>query len=962
VSRKKKLKKQPDRKPELKPEKLPSWPAEFAPPPAAAIIIAAAVLLSALIFVLSWMDYFSALKLSLAGWLHLFDPRTVKPGGADMAMVLWFFVLIGCGGLIHPAIGVIVMLLFRPWLDGYTYPTDNIYFVWAIFYLATLWSVQSLFRGRRLYGLVPLALIGGYLVVGLATAAGTVQYDATCRSLLLFFSYFALFMLTISFFRSRGAIALVITGICCSMAAQALFSILHFEYLLPYLRKIVQDPRLLMHYFGMEEMTPELARRFMINRAFGSLLFPNALAAFLILGLPMVIMGAITGWTALLPRWGAGRAGRARAGRLYQGIAAGLTGWLVATVTCFACLQFPVIYRDPGPLPWYMNIWFLALCASLAGLAVALPITLICVRRGLITCGLAIQSAGMTLLAGTMLYSLYLTYSRGGMLAFLMAMAAMILLLCLNSDRLPAFLLRWAKPAAALLLITILLLAAVHGAGPAAAQEALPPSSEVTEEGMDFSTGMMLDPASFRLRITYWNVSLRMFLDHWLTGVGMGNFGPAYAKYQFLGAGDVRLAHNCYLQAFCETGFFGGLFLAAFCAWFTLAGAWRIIGEEDRRKKCWLAGLWAGVLAFMLHAGIDINYYHPSLVMFWMVFAGLFLALAYSPDRKAGTVAPDDAGTAAAEKPPAGSARLIHGLVICGVLLSCALCAGIGVRIYLQDLSLSGLSMINVKNDDELKRRLQAGGFFLGPVNDAMKAKQDGRKADLRKLYQPVRAIECFLPGRKVMEKAGRLYVPVPGGRRGAARPLREDEALPDKAILVITNPEGALTEALKIIDGWLRWLETIDSNYPHSPELALHLSTWYSHLTHQLAPALREDYTPRYLYWAGEAVRRSPMHSDLHVSFSDALWTLATLEETPEAQRSLLAEESVRESEKAVDLAPVLPQPRFHYADALDRYSNFLKEKGREEAAAEQAAHASEARKTAEELRQARWNLGFRD
>ncbi len=44
---------------------------------------------------------------------------------------------------------------------------------------------------------------------------------------------------------------------------------------------MIADPRQLLIQFSTPELTPELAHRLNINRAFGSFLFANALAAFL---------------------------------------------------------------------------------------------------------------------------------------------------------------------------------------------------------------------------------------------------------------------------------------------------------------------------------------------------------------------------------------------------------------------------------------------------------------------------------------------------------------------------------------------------------------------------------------------------------------------------------------------------------------------------------------------------------
>jgi hypothetical protein len=56
--------------------------------------------------------------------------------------------------------------------------------------------------------------------------------------------------------------------------------------------------------------------------------------------------------------------------------------------------------------------------------------------------------------------------------------------------------------------------------------------------------------------------------DNLLAGVGLGNFGTVYPKYQYLGAGDVKPAHNDYLQVLAELGVPGLVaFLWLWAAW-----------------------------------------------------------------------------------------------------------------------------------------------------------------------------------------------------------------------------------------------------------------------------------------------------------------------------------------------------------------------------------------------------------
>lgn len=68
------------------------------------------------------------------------------------------------------------------------------------------------------------------------------------------------------------------------------------------------------------------------------------------------------------------------------------------------------------------------------------------------------------------------------------------------------------------------------------------------------------DLNNVRNRIGYIKAGVQMFLDHPLSGVGVGNFPRQYVKYAPPGAlRQVRAAHNTYLQVLAETGVLGFL-------------------------------------------------------------------------------------------------------------------------------------------------------------------------------------------------------------------------------------------------------------------------------------------------------------------------------------------------------------------------------------------------------------------
>ena len=150
--------------------------------------------------------------------------------------------------------------------------------------------------------------------------------------------------------------------------------------------------------------------------------------------------------------------------------------------------------------------------------------------------------------------------------------------------------------------------------------------TQVTDAGQNVSVKDLLNPATAGLRLTYWKVGLAMFMDNFFTGVGLGNFGVAYYSYQPVGAPYVKEAHNGFLQAFSETGILGGSLFCFTWIYFLVWGARRILAEQDRQERIVLVALYTGILAFLLHSLVDLNFSLSTNVMYFMILCGLFCA------------------------------------------------------------------------------------------------------------------------------------------------------------------------------------------------------------------------------------------------------------------------------------------------------------------------------------------------
>jgi O-antigen ligase len=145
---------------------------------------------------------------------------------------------------------------------------------------------------------------------------------------------------------------------------------------------------------------------------------------------------------------------------------------------------------------------------------------------------------------------------------------------------------------ALVLLLALVLVVALFGTGwlPTAIVDRLADPSTGSGQALgDYLIGP--DPARTEItdanfavleRLAHWQAGLRMFDDHPWLGVGIGNYGVAYARYALPHWYDaLGHAHNVYVNFMAETGALGaGAFMI-----FWLAAAWQALQRGWRRTR-----------------------------------------------------------------------------------------------------------------------------------------------------------------------------------------------------------------------------------------------------------------------------------------------------------------------------------------------------------------------------------------
>jgi O-antigen ligase len=790
------------------------------------------------------------------------------------------------------------IILIRPWIDGATYPQANAGFVCSVVVLTALWGARQLMRGSRLHNVGLVVALGAVLGIAYLTTFASIRVDQSQRQLLMWACYFFLFVLSSNAIRSRGVIGGLVALLVGVAFYEAIYSILQLEYVLPAIRaELGVNPALLVHEFKSDVLTPDLRDRLLVNRAFGSFLFPNALAAYLVLVIPVAIAGVAN----LLGRLRAPSAEPetdpvGTTARLFRSLASAAIIWMIALFTTFGICLFITWHLPPNqPLP--QSTW--TLWAGVVPLLFATGAFELTRRTGWGRSWNWMALIGAAACSLLLLYDLFLSFSRGGMLALLVATAWVALLWFMRTRGISQG--AFGKLATAVSLVLVSALALSAGA-PGWAQDApaavSTPGPQLDVAGYDPTFEQFANPATMGLRLGYWGVAWDMVKDRFFTGVGLGNFSTAYPNYQHPDATPVQAVHNDFLQMFAETGVFGFLAFASFWLYFAWVGARHLMTMESARDRWLLGGLYAGSLAFAFHAIVDFNFQNPGLAMIAFIVAGLTCAWA-NASRKSQTS--DAKG---------------HQMLAIPVLLVVALVAGGALNMARAEAELGGRA--------ELSKQVGVAQFFLEGINPATYDPNRPKSQAMMSLIQ-------LIPSQSAIERFAEFRVPTPD--RKALRLLNPGENIVPHiqrgAVAVVKDPVAAREVAWEYIDKRLASLERADALYPRDPTVAVHLFSWYHYLAdHARSPEEQHGNVVRAVEWAEKCVERSPEQSFCREYLGTALWKRAVVEKDPGRQMQYY-DDALDQFRKAAVLYPISHDMRYKLAEHLYAFGRAVRDAG---------------------------------
>jgi len=202
-----------------------------------------------------------------------------------------------------------------------------------------------------------------------------------------------------------------------------------------------------------------------------------------------------------------------------------------------------------------------------------------------------------------MLGALFVTGSKGGILAFLLSMLAFAALVAWP----------WARgsPRRKLALVSLCLLPIVLGL-------LLP------QVRGRFLVAFTTESHSGAFRLYTWLGTWHMFLARPWLGWGPGSFADVFP--QFAIAGFTRLAHNKDLQVAAEGGLVSFVPLAFLFIAYLLRSLAAALRAESIAERAIPAGLFSAVLGFSLHSLVDYDWYIPAICLVVWAVIGLPLA------------------------------------------------------------------------------------------------------------------------------------------------------------------------------------------------------------------------------------------------------------------------------------------------------------------------------------------------
>ena len=775
----------------------------------------------------------------------------------------------------------------------------------------------------RLLNKTPIVLLSAFLGVCVLTTLSSVHYDQSLRSCIQQVVYFLLFFLASNAIRNNRAMGIILAGLVIGILLNTLWTVIHATYILPYVReRIASDPAVLQYYFGTTVLTPELKHRLEMGRAFGTFLFPNALGGFLALCLPYVLGELIGGMNQFKQVLVQDKLDK------IPGLKKAMFIGLLATFSMGACVyglsQYLLMKTDGNVLlisGVQQKLYYFGFFPVVLGVFSVYLVRL----KGLQGFTVIIKTLMLCFVLPLVSYGLWMTFSRGAWLgaAFGIGLSSLLVLSgYANIMRINSVAKIWLRVAMILLITTVASMSALASLN-LEDDGFLMPDPELdwrikseTHEVSDLDTAGeavdaedVMSTTSLSYRMSYWRVGLVMARAHRFKGVGLGNFGTMYGQYQFLDAYDVKMAHNDYLQTLVETGLFGFIFFVSFWVYFVVWGGARILKETELSRRLVLAGLYAGVVAFLVQAIFDFNFMNPSLASMVYIIAGLFYARAWQYEENTGA------------KSQSNNRR-----VIVLIFLLVLLCIYPVARQFRYDFSRTAgdvkTRLNQIGDERRVRLKIDVTKYLLNPqVQSYLPNQQDANGNPLAVPRVTVESLRELISNDEDLIRLGPIRVLLEDNS-GNTRALNPGEMLSKSDYVFVIHPEVARELTYKYSDKALQSFKELDANYPHGLFLCDLSSDWiYELLRGSNDPRQKLRYAQDLLIWSEKRAERNPHDPSALVDLSRAYWERGRVDQT--LKQLDYYRDGIETYRKASQLYPTAHDLQQNFGEAMTNMGN---------------------------------------
>jgi len=228
-----------------------------------------------------------------------------------------------------------------------------------------------------------------------------------------------------------------------------------------------------------------------------------------------------------------------------------------------------------------------------------------------------------------------------------------------------------------------------------------------------FASLKKVDGTIYEARLDFWKDTVKIVKDFPVTGTGMGTYGDIYPSYQS-GFGNLTVdhAHNDYLELAAEGGGIGFVLAAAFIIVFFVKTYRTFLTRGDAYSLYISMGSMTGVIALLIHALTDFNFYVGANGLWFFFLAGLAVSASNTTMR-------DGARSSRLEPVRSQRVKIASVIVICVMMVAVTVyhMAVLTGNFYFSHISHYRAGAKTQKEDLQKIKRIVEYASIFNPLN-----------------------------------------------------------------------------------------------------------------------------------------------------------------------------------------------------------------------------------------------------